>query len=382
MSWVQLIAPDTSASAPPGYCLGMATQVFFGAAWGYETATEAWEASPTKNGSREMPPVAVPCHFQWIGDLGYGVFDYGHIVVWIPGQGFLSSPSLDVCARGQAGQQWFGSIDEIERTFGCTYRGYTLDIMPNGTVAAWNGDTPPVTSLTGTQRQANPDGANRRSGPSSQSEAIEPPLLGGEVGNFIGWIHGEDPYGNGNDVWFQGISGNYFYSGAFTDSGTHDLADLNPAPAPTPVEPEVAPVPAEPTPVEPEQPIEPTKETPVADEVTTPPAGSARQNITKEQWDAIIAKADAGNDSEEVAKYDLVSKEFWNYAGERVIKTFFMSFSGMLVTAGAVAVTVPGVTNVLTEIGWQYIVTSSVVSALYSLGVALSGFKNIITFKK
>ena len=388
MGYTQLIAPNINVGSPPGYCLGLATQVFFGGQGGYDTATEACNASPTLNGSREMPDVAVPVWFSWWGTLYDGDIpdtrDWGHVCVWIPSEGrFISSPGKWTDGFGH---QWFNSLEDIERWFGCTYRGFSLDIMPNGTVAAWNGDSAPApVSLAGHQRQANPDGANRRAEPTSKSENIDPALDGGVIGDFNGWIHGEDPYGNGNDVWFRGaLSGNWFYSGAFTDAGTHDLEDLNPVPA---VQEPAAEVPAAPeTPstdsatIEPQTTQEATKEPALTD--TTTPAIAARQNMTADEWKALIAKVDAGNDPEEVAKYDLVSKEFWNYAGERVIKTFFMSFSGGLVTSGAIAVTVPGASNVLTQIGWGFILSTSVVSSLYSLGVALSGFKNIVTLKK
>lgn len=86
--------------------------------------------------------------------------------------------------------------------------------------------TPPSPSLLGNQRQAGEGGANRRAAPTTESELLEPNLEPNEVGNFVNWAHGQDPYGNGNDVWFQGVSGNWFYSGAFTDAGTHDLNDV------------------------------------------------------------------------------------------------------------------------------------------------------------
>lgn len=108
--------------------------------------------------------------------------------------------------------------------------------------------TPPAPVLTATQRVAGPEGANRRSGPSSQSELLEPHLEAGTVGNFVNFAHGEDPYGLGNDVWFQGISGNWFYSGAFTDAGAHDLTDVTVYPS-EPVEPPaIITPPVEPTP--------------------------------------------------------------------------------------------------------------------------------------
>ena len=125
--------------------------------------------------------------------------------------------------------------------------------------------TPPAPVLTATQRVAGPEGANRRSAPSSQSELLEPHLEAGTVGNFVNFAHGEDPYGLGNDVWFQGVSGNWFYSGAFTSQATDGLVDVTvytPAPVvPAPVVPEPAPVVPEPTPVDPEPtptPVPPT----------------------------------------------------------------------------------------------------------------------------
>lgn len=116
--------------------------------------------------------------------------------------------------------------------------------------------TPPAPSLLGNQRQAGQQGANRRAAPSASAEMLEPSLEPNEVGNFVNFAHAEDPYGNGNDVWFQGISGNWFYSGAFTDAGTHDLTDVT-VYAPAPVEPTPTPEPKptpEPAPVEPAKP--------------------------------------------------------------------------------------------------------------------------------
>ena len=132
MGYQQLISPDTTVCENPGWCLGMATKVFFGAQGGYGCATDAWNASPTQNGSRDMPPVSVPVWFSWWGNIDGTYKDWGHVVVWVPGRGFLSSPGKWTDGYGQ---QWFGSLEEIERWFGCRYNGFTLDIMPNGSVA-------------------------------------------------------------------------------------------------------------------------------------------------------------------------------------------------------------------------------------------------------
>lgn len=81
--------------------------------------------------------------------------------------------------------------------------------------------------IAGNQRVAGANGANGRAEPSSQSALVGDMLAPGTVGNFNGWIHGENV--QGNSVWFRGTSGRWFWSGGFTDTGTHDLTDLNPA---------------------------------------------------------------------------------------------------------------------------------------------------------
>lgn len=78
-----------------------------------------------------------------------------------------------------------------------------------------------------TQRVVGPNGATRRSDPSTANAPAGDPLTPGTLGNFDGWIRGETV--EGNNTWFRGTSGNWFWSGGFTDTGTHDLADLNPA---------------------------------------------------------------------------------------------------------------------------------------------------------
>lgn len=79
--------------------------------------------------------------------------------------------------------------------------------------------------IGGDQRIAGPNGANGREQPTTQSPLVGDMLTPGTVGNFIGWINGESV--EGNAVWFKGNSGRWFWSGGFTDTGTHDLEDLN-----------------------------------------------------------------------------------------------------------------------------------------------------------
>lgn len=156
--------------------------------------------------------------------------------------------------------------------------------------------TPPAPSLLGNQRQAGPQGANRRAAPSASAELLEPSLEANEVGNFVNFAHAEDPYGTGNDVWFQGVSGNWFYSGAFTDAGTHDLNDVTvyaPAPVePTPTpEPTPAPIPTPKPKPENNEHIQITVETDKTKEITvsTPSA----KPTSPEEIAAAIAKQNA-----------------------------------------------------------------------------------------
>lgn len=105
----------------------------------------------------------------------------------------------------------------------CHFQGHT----PNGTRIPWTDVPAPASAaLAGNQRRA-ADYVNRRIGSPSTSAAKGEGLAAGTVGNFDGWVRGENV--GGNDVWFRGVSGDWFWSGGFTDKGTHDLADLNPA---------------------------------------------------------------------------------------------------------------------------------------------------------
>lgn len=75
----------------------------------------------------------------------------------------------------------------------------------------------------------------RRSQPTSKSSEAGEPLQPGTVGNFTGWIRGENV--EGNNVWYKGISGHWFWSGGFHEGANGSgLKDLNPStPKPTPV---------------------------------------------------------------------------------------------------------------------------------------------------
>ncbi len=101
--------------------------------------------------------------------------------------------------------------------------GFWNAVNPRGYMA---GRTGSPANVGGGQRTVGPNGVKRRSQPTSQSAEAGEALAPGVVGNFDGWVHGENV--EGNDVWYRGISGNWFWSGAFREgaNGT-GLADLN-----------------------------------------------------------------------------------------------------------------------------------------------------------
>lgn len=72
--------------------------------------------------------------------------------------------------------------------------------------------------------------AKYRSAPNSGAELLQT-FVGGDTYDFKGFVHGESV--DGNDVWFVGrYTGGYVWSGAFTDTGTHDLPDMTEASKP------------------------------------------------------------------------------------------------------------------------------------------------------
>lgn len=142
---------------------------------------------------------------------------------------------------------------------------------------------PVFVELGPTQRQAGSEGVFRREGPSTESPRLEGDLEPNEVGNFIGWTHGESV--NGNDVWFMGVSGNWFWSGAFTSQSTDNLADLNTVnvvvePEITP-EPVIAPEDNKPAPI-----VEPERNKPI---IKPTPPKKKEPLMTKKQEQAALA---------------------------------------------------------------------------------------------
>jgi hypothetical protein len=108
------------------------------------------------------------------------------------------------------------------------YNGFYGRLNPN----LYCGGLAQAQEVAGNQRVVGEYGAKERTG-ASTSAAEGKVYTHGDVLTFKGFVKGESV--NGSNIWFVGaFSGTFFHSSAFDDSGTHDLQDLTPAPAPTP----------------------------------------------------------------------------------------------------------------------------------------------------
>ena len=156
-----------------------------------------------------------------VAGLDYGTFDgwkYGESIggnkVWF--RGAFSGAYF-----------WSGSFTDTGT--------HDLKSLTGASIPASSGGTP-ISELDGNQRRVAADiPANGRVG-ASTATAVIGSVEGKDFGTFDGWVTGEKI--SGNDVWFRGaFSGAYFWSGSFTDIGTHDLTDLNKVVVPPVVEP-------------------------------------------------------------------------------------------------------------------------------------------------
>lgn len=365
MAWVSQVTVDTSAQVKAGWCLSLA-ETAVSAPHLFATAKEAADNADL-HADRDYPTDAV-CALFWDWTSKSDGINYGHVVINVPGQGLFSSPKQ----WGEFGNAWYSSIDEVSNWLGATYLGWSptlagtvLSVDDGGTAA------PAAPAVASNQRVAGALGVFRRAEPNQTSEHLDGDLEAGTVGNFVGWVHGENR--NGNDVWFQGVSGNWFWSGAFTDAGTDGIADLNPAPAaavvidaPPVVE---APVVADIAPATPvEAPVVPTPTDVPAEPVAPPVVKPVIPAPTKDEiLTAINDTAATAAETAKVSNLTLLSKEFWVYSLERIIKSAAYSANALLIANGAG----------LLQTDWVGVLSVSGLAAASSLLVALSSFKDI-----
>ena len=107
---IQLVSPNLGQTSLAGWCLWFA-RVAFGAPAVEASAWAGWLNTKYRHGDWNLPNVAVPVWFQSYGDYdGSGVVkNWGHVAIFVPGRGVLSSP---ITWNGP-GQQWYNSISEL-----------------------------------------------------------------------------------------------------------------------------------------------------------------------------------------------------------------------------------------------------------------------------
>jgi hypothetical protein len=121
--WVQVSVPRDDVKSDAGWCLWF-TQEVWSVPHQFPTAWVAWQNTQFKRVNRNLPNVCVPVWFDHWGTYGGVYGQYGHVVTYFPGRGYLSSPG-----RG-FGQQWLATIEEVERMFNSTFVGWSEDMQP------------------------------------------------------------------------------------------------------------------------------------------------------------------------------------------------------------------------------------------------------------
>lgn len=93
----------------------------------------------------------------------------------------------------------------------------------------------PTAALQGNQRQVGVDALNYRRTAQVAPDNVIRTFAPGEILDFDGWIEGQEV--DGNNVWFRGkYTGGFAWSGGFSDTGKHDLAQLTVPTVPVPVD--------------------------------------------------------------------------------------------------------------------------------------------------
>lgn len=119
MPYTQLVKFNLSQKGRSGWCLEYVRKGF-GAPAVEPSAWQAWQKAKYKHtGSRTMPKVQVPVFFSYIEN---GI-NYGHVVAWIPGKGFYSSPYNNLTTKAV-----LKTLGEVERIYGCKYVGWAEDV--------------------------------------------------------------------------------------------------------------------------------------------------------------------------------------------------------------------------------------------------------------
>lgn len=127
MSWKQRVQPRLDTRDGSGWCLRFAQSVF-NAPIMHESAWIAWLNATGRHTTTKRPNDTA--HLVWFSHWGtYGhparYDNWGHVAVWVPGRGYLSSP---VTFSSAWGQEWFSTIGALERALPGKYVGWSEGI--------------------------------------------------------------------------------------------------------------------------------------------------------------------------------------------------------------------------------------------------------------
>jgi hypothetical protein len=146
--------------------------------------------------------------------------------IFVSRYGLYNAPHghIGVVIRGWDGST-FGTLEQNAGTW--RYTGRYNRTKQNMLGYLRPRKNPAQVAISSNQRQAGAAPVNRRLDPNTSRPPIDPQLAPGTVGDFDGWIKGENV--NGIDIWFRGaLSGNWFWAGGFTSQSIDGLSNLNP----------------------------------------------------------------------------------------------------------------------------------------------------------
>lgn len=122
MNYTQLVNPKLTTVGTITRCLEYARKMF-GAPAVERTAWLAWKNAQYRHTDALPTGVAYPLWFSYWGTID-GVYDnYGHVVVYVPGEGYYSSPWQQGTTHAV-----LSSVAEVEATYYAKYVGWTEDI--------------------------------------------------------------------------------------------------------------------------------------------------------------------------------------------------------------------------------------------------------------
>ena len=129
MPYKQIVQPRTWVQDGAGWCLRFVQAVFATIAM-YENAWVAWLNQRGRHFKNMPTNVSVAVWFSHWGTYNGIYKNWGHVVAWVPGRGYLSSPGAGY------GQAWFPTIGAVEAYFGASYVGWTTYVH-NRQIVKW-----------------------------------------------------------------------------------------------------------------------------------------------------------------------------------------------------------------------------------------------------